>query len=90
MFPEIPGDIFFGHMEMSGEIVQRNAKTVILLNIGNYFFLKTVGVFGWAGLNQFWFAQRRHKFQEKNGGARRVLESVFWVTGIRAGVGVVD
>ena len=33
MFPEIPGDIFFGHMEMSGEIVQGNTKTVILLNI---------------------------------------------------------
>ena len=33
MFPEIPGDIFFGHMEVSGEIVQGNTKTVILLNI---------------------------------------------------------
>ena len=36
MFPEIPGDIFFGHMEMSGEIVQRNAKTEDLMKKDMY------------------------------------------------------
>lgn len=84
MFPEIPGDIFFRHMEMSGEIVQGNTKTVILLNIRQQLFLEAAGAFYMAGIKQILFCNEKHKFQKQDAGAKLVLVSAFWFAAIRS------
>ena len=66
-------------MEMSGEIVQGNTKTVILLNIRQQLFLEAAGAFYMAGIKQILFCNEKHKFQKQDAGAKLVLVSAFLV-----------
>ena len=63
-------------MEMSGEIVQGNTKTVILLNIRQQLFLEAAGAFYMAGIKQILFCNEKHKFQKQDAGAKLVYNSL--------------
>ena len=77
-------------MEMSGEIVQGNTKTVILLNIRQQLFLEAAGAFYMAGIKQILFCNEKHKFQKQDAGAKLVLVSAFLVRSNTVRVGVDD
>ena len=77
-------------MEMSGEIVQGNTKTVILLNIRQQLFLEAAVAFYMAGIKQILFCNEKHKFQKQDAGAKLVLVSAFLIRSNTVRVGVDD
>lgn len=90
MFPEIPGGYIF---RTYGNVRRDRAEKCENSNFAEYKITTLSGdcwCFWYGWIKQILFCHKKHKFQEKNAGAKLVLVSVFLVRSNTVRVGVDD